>query len=161
MSPSRPRPAVGRAIELLIETRDPWERAQVLLAAALAAFGAEAAALCRPRADGSWARVAVAGEAAALPSLEQVAAVAAGLLPRHLPPQRAVHVAGEDLALALAGVDQDARDQDDLEALLLVYAAAAAHDAGPGGLEEVRGPLPPPRRKPEGEDADGGSDSDL
>ena len=159
MAPSRPRPALGRAAELLIETRDPAERARILLAAVHAAFGAHASALCRPRADGSWARVAVAGEPEALPSLEQVAAVAAGELPRHLPPQRAVFVAAEGLALALAGVEEDARHQDDLDALLLVYAAAAACDAGPAGLEEVPSALPPPRPD-EDPDDDLGSEPD-
>jgi hypothetical protein len=144
MAPSRPSPVLGRAVELLLEVSDPAQRARILLQAVQALYGAHSAALCRPRADGSWARIALLGEAEALPSLEQVAAVAAGALPRHLPPHRAVFVAGEDLALALCGIEQDDAAGDGLEALLCVYAAIAAVDPGSGGLEEVESPLPPP-----------------
>ena len=144
MPPPRPSPLLSRAVELLVDVSDPARRARILLGAVQAAFGAHAAALCRPRADGSWARIALLGEAADLPSLEQVAVVAAGALGRYLPPRRAVFVAGEDLALALCGVEQDESSEDGLGALFAVYAALAAADPGAMGLEEVEGPVPPP-----------------
>jgi hypothetical protein len=144
MAPPRPSPVLGRAAELLVEVSDPARRARILLRAVQAAFGARAAALCRPRADGTWARIALVGDAGELPSLEQVAAVAAGELQRYLPPRRAVIVAGAELALALSGIEQDEASEDGLEALLGVYAVVAAVDPGAPGLEEVEGPLPPP-----------------
>ena len=57
--PSRPSPVLGRAVELLVEASDPAQRARILLRAVQAAFGAHAVALCRPRADGGWARIAL------------------------------------------------------------------------------------------------------
>lgn len=144
MPPPRPSPALCRAVQLLVEVSDPARRARILLGAVQAAFGAHAAALCRPRADGTWARIALLGEAVDLPSLDQVAAVASGALGRYLPPRRAVFVAEEDLAMALGGVEQDEAFEDGLAALLAVYAALAAADPGARGLEEVEGPVPPP-----------------
>ncbi len=142
MAAPRPSSTLERAIQRMVEAREPAERAQVLLQAVRGAFGAHAAALCRPRHDGSWAHYALLGEAQALPPLDQVAAVVDGSLPRYLPPERAVFVASAELALVLGGIVEDVK-VDGIDALLLVYATMSAQDRGPAGLEEVRRPLPP------------------
>ena len=101
---------------------------------------ADAAALLRRRPDGEFLFVVRRGEESSLPLLSQVEAVVDGALPRNLPHRRLVVDAGAGLALALGGVETDDPAVDGIEALLVVYAAIAAIEPGPAGLEEVAAP---------------------
>lgn len=162
MAPNRHAASVEEVIEGLFDAADAADRARVLLVSLRARTGAQAVGLCRPIAarreqqpptesngpneieplpEREWAHIAVEGDAAHLPTCDQVEAVVSGELPALLPPGRAVVVASATLAIAIDGLFGDSEELEDLldevEGLTVVYEALARHEVADDGIDEV------------------------
>jgi hypothetical protein len=147
MTPDPKLDDLSQLVDLLIDCQDERSRERILIEELEARGWAQAVALHRRSRDHGWYEVLSRGPSDLLPGSDAVRAVAEGQLPCELPLGRHVFLSrsgGDELALALGGVQCDEHALELLEALFEVLVAVQGpQDAPtPSLLNLLLAPLP-------------------